>query len=146
MKTFKNLALMALFFTGITSAVYGQSSFNKKEKYHVVITKLKETTGNYTQRKLYRSFLTMAMKKCPYIKNFHVVELHHADDREVTWQFDVNDWGDITRFYSWMNKAVHSSVDSTLINALTPYRPDYIPTGKITVYKNKKDKELVKNE
>jgi hypothetical protein len=144
MKTLKILAWASILFLALGSAVHAQQIVQKEGRYQVV-TKLSETNGTYDERKLYRSFLTEAMKQCPYVSNFQIVEVSgSSDNHQVEWKYDVDGWEDITRFYNWIDKNLHSTNDSTFIKALTPYRPDYVLGGKITVHKKTKD-EMVKN-
>lgn len=144
MKTLKILALGSILFLALSSTVHAQQTVQKDGRYQVS-TQLNETNGTYDERKLYRSFLTEAMKQCPYISNFQIVEVSgSSDNHQVEWKYDVNGWEDITHFYSWIDKNIRSSKDSTLIKALTPYRPYYVLGGKITVHKKTKD-EMAKN-
>lgn len=108
-----------------------------------VSTQLKETNGNYDQRRLYREFLTDYLKKCPYISDFQVQEVPgSADNHLVIWSYDVNNWDQITSFYNWINTHLKKKSDGLKV-ALTPFQPDYAIGGVIQVEKKSKS-ELAK--
>lgn len=124
--------LLAIIITS-TSMLAANAQHQSKGKLEVN-TRLTETEGSYTQRKLYREFLAEYMKDCPYISNFSVREAVGAsDNHEVVWTYDVNSWDDITRFYSWINGKIKSRTDDGLKKALTPFKPDYALGGRIKV-------------
>jgi hypothetical protein len=111
---------------------------NTSGKYQVT-TRLKESTGTYQERELYRGFLTEYMKACPYISHFSVQEaVGSADNHDVVWRYQVNSWNDITAFYAWVNNQLKSSDDNGLKKAMTPYAPVYAIGGQIDVQKKGK--------
>lgn len=145
MKTIKNGLLLAILLLSTSIVAYAQqvhkTEKNGRYKY-LVTTQLKETTGTYEQRKLFREFLTQAIETCPYVSNFRVTEqANGADNHSVTWTYEVNGWNDITYFYNWINHEVFSLQNSVLKLALTPYGPNYAIGGEIDM--NKKDKSLL---
>ena len=106
----------------------------KKPGDLVVKTNLTESLGSYDQRKLYRDFLVSYMKDCPYISNFTVVEAAGSDDNHnVVWQYQVDSWQDITKFYDWVAKHVKDKDETGFRKAMTPFQPDYNIGGKIQV-------------
>lgn len=132
MRNLKLPTLIFLLITGLSGALAAQ-----QKKSMEVVTRLQEVNGNYNERKLYRAFLTEAMKQCPYIDHFHIIEVPGSEaNHDVEWIYEVSNWGDITKFYHWMNSTIRASKDSTLIKALTPYRPVYDLGGVIDVHKS----------
>lgn len=139
MKSFKFFLLMVMLVVASQTKTIAQQRARLE-----VVTKLQELNGNYAARKLYRGFLTEAMKRCPYIHNFRIAELPGAgDNQHVEWIYDVNNWDDITSFYNWIKITMQNSTDSSLIKALTPYAPSYDVGGAIDVHKN--EETLVKH-
>ncbi len=141
MKTISKMFIIAVLITGLSFGANAQAGKGKLR----VSTQLKEINGSHEQRKLYRTFLISYMKNCPYISNFKMDETAGAsDNHEVTWNYDVNSWNDITSFYNWIEEHLKSGKDDGLKKALTPYKPDYALGGKIRVQKRGKS-ALAKN-
>jgi|GEM_PF-4546462 len=104
----------------------------------LVTTHLKEASGTYEQRKLYREFLEAYMKKCPYISHFDIMEMPGANDNhQIEWRYEVNNWNGITHFYNWINEQIEEK-DNGIKTALTPYAPHYALGGDIQVTKRTK--------
>lgn len=148
MKTILNLmVVLTLFLACIAGANAQERATNHrgpKNKF-TVSARLTEGTGTYSDRTLCRVFLKEAMKACPYITNFHIIELNGSkDNHRVVWIYNVNGWDAITHFYSWINTAIHTTKDSILIEALTPYAPDYALGGAISVNEVNKS-QIAKN-
>ena len=123
--------IIALLFCGTFQMANAQK---KKAGNLVVQTKLTETLGSYDQRKLYRDFLTSYMADCPYISNFSVHEaVGSSDNHKVVWEYQVNSWDDITKFYSWVSQHIKQKDETGLRKAMTPFEPDYNIGGKIQV-------------
>lgn len=136
MKTIEKTAALFALAIFLSQSAFAQTnegwSFPKKK--FEVITHERETC-NLNKRKLYRDFLTQSMKECPYISNFHIIQLKDSNDTcYVVWIYDVNEWSDITHFYEWVFSTIHSSKDSTLLQALAPYKPNYSIGGAIEMH------------
>lgn len=135
MKTLKVFIIVALTILTCETALVAQQKESASRDRLEVTTSLQETNGSYDERKLYRGFLTEAMKHCPYIHHFHIIAYPDASKNNyVQWVYEVNSWDDITKFYSWINTTMHDASDSTLIKALTPYKPSYNVGGAIDVH------------
>ena len=131
MTTFVKILFIATLFS---STAFISRAQQKTEKF-TVFTSLKENSGSYDQRKLYREFLTSYMKDCPYISHFNILEESNAtDNHNVVWTYEVNSWDDITKFYGWVNQQLKSK-DGGLKKAMTPFSPDYAIGSKIKVEK-----------
>lgn len=142
MKAIIKLLFAALLISGTTFAANAQSlqsQVDQKPGKYQVNTQLVEQKGTYEERKLYREFLTEYMKNCPYITNFSVHEaVGSHNNHDVVWNYDVNDWNDITKFYSWVTSQLKASNNDGLKTAMTPYAPDYAIGGQIQVEKRSK--------
>lgn len=126
---------IALVCAGFSFQAKAQKSSGSLE----VTTQLKEATGTYDQRKLYRKFMEESMKDCPYVHNFSIREsIGTADNHKVEWHYRVDGWDDITKFYSWLNTKLKSGQENGVRMALTPYAPNYSLGGKISVAKRVK--------
>lgn len=138
MKTIGKVMALTISAIFLTRSVWAQQDDERsisKKKYEVV-TQLKETCGTFNQRKIYRNFLLQAMKECPFISNFHIIQLKDSHDNcYVDWVYNVNKWSDITHFYEWIFSTIHSSKDSILSEALSPYGPNYGIGGAIEMRK-----------
>jgi hypothetical protein len=135
MKTIITSVFAVLFVCGALVAANAQNSSRKYQ----VSTRLKESTGTYQQRQLYRGFLTEYMKECPYISHFSMQEaVGSPDNHDVVWRYEVNSWNDITAFYAWVDNQLKSSENNGLKKAMTPYAPDYAIGGQINVQKKGK--------
>jgi hypothetical protein len=142
MKTIIKMLFVALLIIGTTFIAHGrslQAPVDQKPDKYEVTTQLVEEKGTYEQRKLYREFLTEYMKNCPYISNFSIhEEIDSHNDHDVVWTYDINNWDDITKFYSWVTNQLKSSKNDGLKTAMTPYAPDYAIGGRIQVEKRDK--------
>lgn len=134
MKSIKAIFLVAIIAGVSVIAAQAQQTIGK----YTVTTQQKEKKGTYEQRKLYREFLEVSMKDCPYISHFSVHEiLSDTDNHDVVWSYQVNNWEGITHFYDWINQQLKSS-NSGLKEAMTAYRPDYTIGGQISMEKTDK--------
>lgn len=128
MKPIIKMLFVAVLISGFSYTSHAQQTSGR----YAVSTQLKEAEGSYDQRKLYRQFLVEYMKNCPYISHFKVSEaVGTSDNHIVNWNYDVNSWDDITKFYSWVNENIKSAKENGLKMALTPYEPLYAIGGQI---------------
>lgn len=133
MKTIKKMLLIIVFFCGIYQYVEGQERHEKFE----VSTQLSELHGKYAQRKVYRTFLTIYMRDCPYISHFSIEEVKDTqDNHKVIWHYEVKKREDITKFYGWLYNFLESSKANGIKRALAAYAPKYDLSDKTKINKN----------